>query len=177
VQFHTLVDPTTDALVGTHVVHTVLPSRSAYVFAGQSMHSDELYPALYLPIAHPTHSGPYAPKKPALQKQAVRLVAPESECEFAEHGWQSQFPVMFLYLPGAHCSHRLAVAPVYPGMHPQSWILLLFAGATEYGGHDWHTGLPSGEYSVALQLAHVSLLVAASRTAPTRNRRSPHDCR
>jgi len=68
VQFHTLVDPTTDALVGTHVVHTVLPSRSAYVFAGQSMHSDELYPALYLPIAHPTHSGPYAPVKPSLQK-------------------------------------------------------------------------------------------------------------
>jgi hypothetical protein len=61
VQFQTLVEPTTDALVGTHAVHTVLPSRSAYVFAGQSMHADELYPALYLPIGHPTHSGPYAP--------------------------------------------------------------------------------------------------------------------
>ena len=67
---------------------------------------------------------------------------------------------MFLKLPGAHCSHSLAVDPVYPNVHPQSWILLLPAGATEFGGHDWHSGLPSGEYSVSLQLKHVSLLTA-----------------
>ena len=36
----------------------------------------------------------------------------------------------------------------------------LRAGATEFAGHGRHSGLPSGEYSVALQLAHVSLLVA-----------------
>ena len=61
VQFQMDVEPTADALVGTHDVHAVMPSRSAYVFVGQSMHVDELYPALYLPVAHPTHSGPYAP--------------------------------------------------------------------------------------------------------------------
>lgn len=49
---------------------------------------------------------------------------------------------------------------MYPKMHPQSWIRPLRAGATEFGGHGRHTGLPSGEYSVELQLAHVSLLVA-----------------
>jgi len=67
---------------------------------------------------------------------------------------------MFLKLPGAHFSHRLSVGPVYPNVHPQSWILLLAAGATEFGGHGLHSGLPSGEYSVSLQLRHVSLLVA-----------------
>jgi hypothetical protein len=171
VQLKTVVEPTAAALAGTHAVQTSVPSRSAYVFAGQSVHPDELDPdpALYLPIAHPTHSGPYAPVKPALQKHAVKLVAAGSEYEFAEHDSHSQFPVMFLYLPGAHFVHRLADAPVYPGMHPQSWILLLPAAATEYGGHDWQIGLPSGEYSVPLQLAHVSLLVAAkcSEYVPT----------
>jgi hypothetical protein len=107
VQFQTLVEPTTDALVGTHAVHTVVPSWSAYVFAGQSMHADEPYTALYFPDAHATQSGPYAPVYPGLQKQSVKLVAPESEYEFAEHDWQSQFPVMFLKVPGAHFSHRL----------------------------------------------------------------------
>jgi hypothetical protein len=72
VQLKTVVEPTADALAGTHAVQTSMPSRSAYVFAGQSVHPDELDPdpdpALYLPIAHPTHSGPYAPVKPALQK-------------------------------------------------------------------------------------------------------------
>jgi hypothetical protein len=68
--------------------------------------------------------------------------------------------MMFLKLPGAHFSHRLSVGPVYPSVHPQSWILLLLAGATEFGGHGWQSGLPSGEYSVSLQLEHVSLLVA-----------------
>jgi hypothetical protein len=166
VQFQMLVAPVRAALVDTHAVHTIIPSSSAYVFAGQSVHPDELDADadpdadLYLPIAHPTHSGPYAPVKPALQKHAVKLVAAGSEYEFAEHDSHSQFPVMFLYLPGAHFVHRLADAPVYPGMHPQSWILLLPAAATEYGGHDWQIGLPSGEYSVALQLAHVSLLTA-----------------
>ena len=67
---------------------------------------------------------------------------------------------MLLKPPGAHFSHWLAVAPVYPNVHPHCWILLLPAGATEFGGHDWHSGLPSGEYSVSLQLKHVSLLVA-----------------
>jgi hypothetical protein len=67
---------------------------------------------------------------------------------------------MFLYLPGAHFTHRLAEAPVYPTTHPQSWIRPLRGGATEFGGHGRHTGLPSGEYSVEPQLAHVSLLVA-----------------
>jgi hypothetical protein len=169
VQLQIDTEPTGDALPVTHAVHTVMLSRSAYVFAGQSVHADELDPDLYFPIAHPTHSGPYAPVKPALQKHSVKLVAADNEYEFAGHDSHSQFPVMFLYLPGSHCVHRLAVLPVYPGMHPQSWILLLFAGATEYGGHDWHTGLPSGEYSVALQLAHVSLLVAAkfSEYVPT----------
>ena len=52
------------------------------------------------------------------------------------------------------------MGPVYPNVQLQSWILLLPAGATEFGGHDWHRGLPSGEYSVASQLAHVSLLSA-----------------
>jgi hypothetical protein len=95
-----------------------------------------------------------------LQKHAVRAVAPGSEYEFGEHDWHNQFPVMFLKLPGAHFSHRLAVAPVYPNVHPHCWILLLPAGATEFGGHDWHSGLPSGEYSVSVQLRHVSLLIA-----------------
>jgi hypothetical protein len=67
---------------------------------------------------------------------------------------------MFLKPPGAHFTHRLSVAPVYPNVHPQSSILLLFAGATEFGGHGSQNGLPSCEYSVPLQLAHVSLLVA-----------------
>ena len=169
VQLKMLVAPVRAALVGTHAVHTVMPSRSAYVFTGHSVQADEFAPDLYLPIAHPLQNGPYAPVKPALQKHCVKLVAAGSEYVFAGHDSHSQFPVMFLYIPGAHFVHRTAEAPVYPGMHPQSWIRLLPGGATEYGGHDWQTGLPSGEYSVSLQLAHVSLLVAAklSEYVPT----------
>jgi hypothetical protein len=160
VQFQMDVEATADALVFTHAQHTVKPVLLAYVFAWQSMHSAEPYTDLYFPGTHATHSGPYAPVYPGLQKQAVKLVAPESEYVFAEHDWQSQFPLMFLKVPGAHFSHRLAEAPVYPKMHPQSSITPLRAGATEYAGHGRHTGLPSAEYSVALQLAHVSLLTA-----------------
>jgi hypothetical protein len=155
------VEPTGEALVATHEVQTVMPCRSAYVFDGQSVHADEFDPDLYFPMAQPTQNGPKAPVKPALQKHSVKFVAPGSVYEFGGQDWHKKFPLMSLNLPGAHFSHRLAVAPVYPTVHTQSWILLLLAGATEFGGHDWHTGLPSGEYSVALQLAHVSLLVAA----------------
>jgi hypothetical protein len=42
VQFQIDTDATGDALVFTHDVHTVIPVRSAYVFAGQSVHPDEL---------------------------------------------------------------------------------------------------------------------------------------
>jgi hypothetical protein len=160
VQFQIDADATGDALVLTHDVHAVMPVLSAYVFAGQSMHVEFPYTDLYLPSAHCTQSGPNAPVYPGLQKHAVSAVAPESEYEFAGHDGHSQFPVRFLKLPGAHCSHWLAVAPVYPGMHPQSWILPLPGGANEYSGHGEQTGLPSGEYSVALQLKHVSLLIA-----------------
>jgi hypothetical protein len=85
VQFQIDVEATADALVFTHAEHTLMPVLSAYVFAGQSVHGDEPYTDLYFPSAHATHSGPYAPVYPGLQKQAVRAVAPESEYEFAEH--------------------------------------------------------------------------------------------
>ena len=120
VQFQIDVEATADALVFTHDEHTVMPVRSAYVFAGQSMHVELPYTDLYLPSAHATHSGPYVPVYPGLQKQSVRAVAQESEYEFAEHVSHRKFPVMFLNVPGAHFSHRLAEAPVYPIMHPQS---------------------------------------------------------
>ena len=58
VQLTMVVAPARAVLVGTHDVHTVMPSRSAYVFAGHSVHADELDPGLYFPVAHPTHSGP-----------------------------------------------------------------------------------------------------------------------
>jgi len=144
-QSHIDTDATGDALVLAHDVHTVIPVLSAYVLAGQSTQADEPYPALYLPRAHATHSGPNAPVYPGLQKHCVSAVAPDSEYEFGEQDWHNQFPVMFLKRPGAHFAHWLAVAPVYPNVHPQSWILLLPAGATEFGGHDWQSGLPSGE--------------------------------
>jgi hypothetical protein len=95
-------EPTGDALVGTHEVQTVMPSRSAYVFAGQPVHADELDPDLYLPMAHPTQNGPYAPVKPALQKHCVRFVAPGIVYEFAGQDWHKKFPVMSLNLPGSH---------------------------------------------------------------------------
>jgi hypothetical protein len=85
VQFQTDTAPTADALVFTHDVQTVCPVRSAYVFAGQSLHAADPYTDLYLPSTHATQSGPYAPVYPGLQKQAVSAVAPESEYEFTGH--------------------------------------------------------------------------------------------
>jgi len=41
VQFQIDTDATGDALVFTHDVHTVIPVRSAYVFAGQSVHAED----------------------------------------------------------------------------------------------------------------------------------------
>jgi hypothetical protein len=58
VQFQIDAEPTGEALVATHEVHTVMPCRSAYVFAGQSVHADEFDPALYFPMAQPTQNGP-----------------------------------------------------------------------------------------------------------------------
>jgi len=79
VQFHTDTAPAPDALVLAQSVHTVCPVRSAYVFAGQLLHAADPYTDLYFPIAHATHSGPYAPVYPGLQKHAVSAVAPDSE--------------------------------------------------------------------------------------------------
>jgi len=85
VQFQTDTDATADALVFAHAVHTVIPVLSAYVLTGQSVHAAEPYADLYLPSAHATQSGPYAPVYPGLQKHAVSAVAPAREYEFTEH--------------------------------------------------------------------------------------------
>ena len=58
VQFQTVTDPSGDALVFAHAVQTVMPVRSAYVLAGQSVHAEEPYIDLYLPSAQATQNGP-----------------------------------------------------------------------------------------------------------------------
>jgi hypothetical protein len=85
VQFQTEIEASTDALVFTHDLQTVWPVKSAYVFAGQSVHAEEPYADLYLPSAHATQNGPYAPVYPGLQKHAVSAVAAAREYEFTEH--------------------------------------------------------------------------------------------
>jgi hypothetical protein len=58
VQFQIEKDARGDALVFTHDVQTVMPVRSAYVLAGQSVHAEDPYIDLYLPSAQATQNGP-----------------------------------------------------------------------------------------------------------------------
>jgi hypothetical protein len=125
VQFQTDTEPAADALVSTHAEHTVRPVLSAYVFAAQSMHADEPVADLYFPGTHAAHSDPFAPVYPALQMQSVKLVALESEYEFAEHP-----------------THSGPYAPKKPALQKQAVRLVAPESEYEFAEHDWQSQFP-----------------------------------
>jgi len=66
------------------------------------------------------HTSPSGPVEPALQVQAVMVMLPAGESEFAGQLWQLAFPWLALYVPATHCVHTPPLGPVHPALHSQA---------------------------------------------------------
>jgi len=94
------------------------------VSAGHTPHAAGPEALLAAPAAHATHGPTSGPEYPGLHEQALTLVLPADEFEFAGQLVHAALPFVGLYVPAGHILHcpfdAPVSGPVYPVLHGQS---------------------------------------------------------
>jgi len=89
-----------------------------------------------------THAPPSGPDDPALHVQAVIVILPAGESEFAGQLWHLAFPLVALYVAATHWVHNCPLSPENPWLHMQSISFILAAGDMALVGHLLQAPLP-----------------------------------
>jgi len=144
---HKLFIPDQPALHMHSVIELLI--NADYEPVGHSRHCD-LFSAEYEPATQPVHGADpgvavclpatqlvqltFAPVHPASHKQAVIVVLPTGETEFAGQPTQPECPVPTLYVPAAHPTHGPPFAQFHPALQMQSAVIVLALGKKEFAG-------------------------------------------